>query len=244
MKCPVRVSLVAAMASILAVSISPWCYAQYSSSDSQVGLPRFKFKDGNTYNAGKMFAIQWTHGQKLLLCPIHLLGPAGGVSYQLAAQEIPNKLSSIEVFDLKQASVIASGGRSLLGTKADPRAIPSSDCTQDLAAFEMLSNPHLSVLQLAPSLAPVGTKIWVLSKDNSSNSLQADRYPGSVMISQPNALTLKLDKSLTAMGSSGAPVVNEKNQVVGMLVGSGGDRKMALATSSVAIYNRLSKELP
>lgn len=64
------------------------------------------------------------------------------------------------------------------------------------------------------------------------------------MMSNPNAITIKLDGSLTPSGSSGAPVVNAKGELFGMVVGAGGDRKVVLATSSAAICNRLLKVIP
>jgi hypothetical protein len=53
-----------------------------------------------------------------------------------------------------------------------------------------------------------------------------------------------LDSPLTALASSGSPIVDAQNQVVAMLVGTnGGNRTSVSGAPSISIYKRLLREL-
>jgi hypothetical protein len=52
--------------------------AQTSADSAPFGCPQFHFKDGTTHCAGKAFAIAWFHNRRILLAPLHLLGPGAG----------------------------------------------------------------------------------------------------------------------------------------------------------------------
>jgi hypothetical protein len=65
-----------------------------------------------------------------------------------------------------------------------------------------------------------------------------------VQHSSPNGITVRLDQSLDAFSSSGSPVVNEKNELVGMLVGTGDDARTIINLApSTGIYQRLYAEM-
>jgi hypothetical protein len=113
-----------------------------------------------------------------------------------------------------------------------------------MMAFELPSHTQLPVLGLAPNLAPVGTRVWVLSKAENSQSTEVDQYPGTVTFSFEVGLTVKLDRPLDAPGSSGAPILDAKNQLVGMMVGTQDNKRINIAAiPSTTIYKRLFTEV-
>ena len=115
---------------------------------------------------------------------------------------------------------------------------------EDLMAFELPSSCRLPLLALAPVLVPVGTRVWVLSKDMPATSREPDRFPGTVVRSLASGVTVKLDRPITALSSSGSPIVNAKNELVGMMVGKQDlQRTVVMAIPSTGIYAKLYREL-
>jgi hypothetical protein len=208
-----------------------------------VGVPQFHIKDGHIHAIGKAFGIQWFRNKKLLIAPLHLLGPEGGYPVYIEAQDVPDQVLSVDVLDLKQEGIVATAGRGLL-SKGLPVEKAQGDLSGDMMAFELTSNSRLPLLPLAPSLVPVGTKVWVLTKNQPATTLEADRFPGTVIRSFPSGVTIQMDGTLTALASSGSPVVNAKNELVCMMVGKRDlQRTVVMGIPSTVIYARLYKEL-
>ena len=223
------------------VSSNSEAVAQYIGSDSPVGVPRFLLRDGTNIEAGKAFGISWLNRRKLLLCPIHLLGPCGGYDVQIQGREVPDKIASVEVLDPQSENVIAKASRGVLRT-GDTETNNAAD---DLTAFELESNNRMPLLSLCLSVEPVGARVWVFSKDSGGNNLQADRFPGKIRELANGKIVVDMDRKLTATGSSDAPILNAKNEVVGMMTHTVGDNRMAFSgVSSAGIYARLYRELP
>lgn len=123
------------------------------------------------------------------------------------------------MLDLQGQSVLASSSKSLLKTGCTVGR-GTGDLSGDLMAFELSSSSRLTPFNMLGTLAPVGNKIWVLSKDKESSSLSPDRYSGTISSSIPTGLVVQMDAPVKAFASSGAPVVNAKNEMVGMMVGT------------------------
>lgn len=209
---------------------------------AQVGIPRFHFKDGTTHTACKTFAIRWFNERKLLLMPLHLLGPATNYPVFIEPQDVSAKVKSVDVLNLKGKAVIAKAARALL-RQGVPVEKSNGDLGGDLMAFELSSGTGLSPIVLSPSLVPVGSKVWLLSKNTPATTINVDRFAGKVERSDLKCLTVKLDAPLTAPSSSGAPIVNEKNELVGMMLGKQDDRRIVMAIPSATIYKRLHAEV-
>ncbi|MBS1988952.1 MAG: hypothetical protein JSS83_00465 [Cyanobacteria bacterium SZAS LIN-3] len=217
--------------------------AQYIGNASPVGVPRFHLRDGTTHCAGRAFAIQWFKGRKLLLAPLHLLGPGAGLPRYIEPQDVNREVTSIDVLDLTGTSVVTTASKALLKTGV-PVEKARGDLGGDLMAFELPNNTNLPLLALSATLVPVGTRVWVLSKEMQARSREVDRYPGTVVRSFNSGVTIQMDGSLTALASSGAPVVNAKNEVVCMMVGKQDlTRTVVMGIPSTIIYARLYREI-
>jgi|GEM_PF-509605 len=217
--------------------------AQYIGSASRVGVARFHMRDGATFCSGRAFAIQWFKGRKLLLMPLHLLGPEGGYATYVEPQNVNKEVTSLEVMDLTLQSPVTTASNSLLKTGV-PVEKARGDLSGDLMAFELPHHTNLPLLALCPTLVPVGTKVWVLSKENPAANREVDRYPGTVVKAYPSGVTIQMDSTLKALASSGAPVVNAKNEVVCMMVGKQDQgRTVVMGIPSTSIYARLYREI-
>ena len=217
--------------------------AQSSSSQSPVGIPFFHMADGSTHTAGKTFGIQWFHDRKLLLMPLHLLGPTGGYPTYVLPQNVPEAVSSVDVMSLSEDRIIETAKPGLL-RKGSPVEKNSGNLTDDLMAFELPYNCSLPLLSLCPTLVPKGTKVWVLSKVKPASDNLPDKFSGMVVDASPTGIRVALDNPLTALASSGSPIVDAQNQLVAMLVGTNnGNRTSVSGAPSTSINKRLLREI-
>jgi hypothetical protein len=214
--------------------------AEQGGNISPVGVPLFHFKDGTSHWSGKAFAIQWFRQRKLLLCPFHCL------TYHqkdLDPKTVPDIVSSVDVLDLQGQEVLTTASHALLRTGVSV-AQRTGSLTGDMMAFELPANTKMPAFTLSGQLPPVGTRVWVLTKTEDSTSLEPDRYPGTVTFSFNVGLDVTLDRPLDAPGSSGAPVIDAKNQLIGMVVGTNGEkRSIAKVIPSTMLYRRLYLEV-
>jgi hypothetical protein len=225
------------------VLAGPPAYAQYIGSDSPVGLPTYCFSDETKGYGGKCFGIQWFRGRKLLLTTYHSTLSSDSDTGGRKPQANGAKITRVEVHDFRDVEIVAEAGPPIYcGGKEIEHC--GDDWSEDMMAYELKSNPHLPLLPLASGQTPVGTKVWVLSKNLPSTDRQAERFPGVVTSSEPTSMDISMERKLTATGSSGAPIVNAKNELVGMLVGcEKKERKLVSAEPAGAIYARLYKAL-
>ncbi len=232
-----RTNLLFVLAGIIVSGMSP------AFAVDQFGWPRFNLNDGQEHCAGKAFAVRWYRNRTLLLLPLHILSPEAEYSHYVAPQDVSKEVRSVDVLDLQQQSVLASSSTSLLKTGCTVGQ-GTGDLSGDLMAFELSSSSRLTPFNMLGTLAPVGTKVWVWSKDTESRSLSPDRYSGTISASSPSGLVLQMDAPVKAISSSGAPVVNAKNELVGMMVGKQDDRRMVImAIPSSSLIRRLYSEI-
>ncbi len=232
-----RASLFFVLAGIIVSGISP------AFAVDQFGWPRFNLSDGQEHCAGKAFAVRWYRNRTLLLMPLHVLSPEAGYSHYVAPEDVSKAVRSLDVLDLKGQSVLASSSKSLLKTGCTVGR-GTGDLSGDLMAFELSSSSRLTPFNMLGTLAPVGTKVWVLSKEKESSSFSPDRYSGTISRSSPTGLVLQMDAPVKALSSSGAPVVNAKNELVGMMVGKQDDERMVImAIPSSSLIRRIYNEI-
>ena len=220
-------------------------FAQSGYTHASVGWPVFKLRSGETHCAGKAFAIKWYRGRTLLLMPLHLLSPEAGFSHYVNARDVAGVVSEVEIQDLAQQSVLAtvSSADCLLKTGTTV-GMGKGDLNTDLMAFELRGSSKLDPLQISGTLPKVGSEVYVLTKDMHATSSQPDRFAGKVARADVTGLTIRMDSPLTALSSSGAPVVNEKNELVGMMLGKQDESRMVImAAPAATMFRRLYAEV-
>jgi hypothetical protein len=208
----------------------------------QVGLPEFQMASGEKLCSGKAFAVRWYRGRNLLLMPLHLLSPEAGYSKYLGPGDLGREVSQLQVFDLSKRSILTVAGKPLLKSGAST-AQATGSMSGDLMVFDLYSSSRLTPFDLFFGLAPAGTKVTILSKaDESSSSLTS--YRGTITGASRTGLIIKLNYPLTALSSSGAPVVDAQNKVVGMVVGVEDDaRTTIVAIPSSTMISRIYADI-
>lgn len=204
----------------------------------QVGLPEFQLASGEKFCAGKAFAVRWYRGRSLLLMPLHLLVSESGYPNSVSPAELASGVAKLQVLDLSMRSVLATAGKPVLKTGASTGQNTGS-MSGDLMAFELPSSSRLTPFDLLFALAPAGTKVTILSKASQSSS-SLTSYRGTITGASRTGLIIKLNYPLTALASSGAPVVDAQNKVVGMVVGVEDDaRTTIVAIPSSTMISRI-----
>lgn len=179
-----------------------------------------------------------------MLSVLHVLGPAGGYDHQLRESELNNLIDYVDILDPSLATVVETAKPSLLKENV-PYNLSDANSTGDLVAFQLPSNSKLPILGLSAKPVTVGEKVTVISHDSSSRSSQCDRYTGSVSFAGDCALIVHMDNSLTAISSSGSPIVNNRGELIGMMVGTQDEaRTYITGMASTCIYKRLLREIP
>ncbi|MCC6979067.1 MAG: trypsin-like peptidase domain-containing protein [Candidatus Melainabacteria bacterium] len=215
---------------IIAACLSVTARAQYGGVSAPVCVVELRDKSGQPVAwAGKGFAVRIA-GRDYFLTTAHGMCEGMGGTPQSVLEQIGSP--SLRSFTRED---LGTAGRSLLVGSIDGRL------DSDVMVFEISYSVRLQPLSIAPTLPAVGTRVWVLSKDgeNFSNNSSVDKFAGTVSTSSMSGIFVKLDGPLTALHSSGSPVVDAKNQVVGMVCGTGAERKSVGCNPALAIYQRL-----
>lgn len=217
---------------LLVLCMQSAAFAQYGGNATTVCVVEARDKSGRPMGTGgKGFALR-IGGRDFFITTAHgmceLIGP------QAQPRTMFDTIGSVVLRNLASEE-IGTAGRCLVTGFRD------QGYSADMLAFELPYGVRLQSMYLAPTLAAPGSRVWVLSKDghNFSNTAEVDKYPGTVVSSTASALSVKMDAPLTAFHSSGSPVVDAKNQVVGMLCGVGAERKSIGCSPGLAIYQRL-----
>jgi len=217
---------------ILTLSMPCRSVAQYGGNGSNVCVIELRDKSGQPIGwSGKGFALR-IGGRDFLITTAH--GMLEALRITGNTQAIFDTVGAVALKSFANET-LATAGRCLVSGSVDGRY------DTDVMAFELSSATRMQSLALAPALPPIGTRVWVLSKEgeNFSGSAGVDKYPGTVSSSSLSSIFVKLDAPLTALHASGSPVVDGKGQVVGMLCGTGNERKSIGCNPGLAIYQRL-----
>lgn len=214
--------------------------------------PEFHTTEGSL-QAGTAFVVEH-EGQLLALTAFHLFGPPGGLPAQIPAAELPAYATALTVRDAwSGAEVGKSTGPALLMPEAQPMG---ETAAHDLVAFPMERPDPLETIDvagvsahkfirpraLATEAPAVGDKIYVAASLVTGN--KPGCLEGTVLEVNPDWIffeyaTTQLDLTAT----SGAPVLDEDGEVVGMALGAGlfEGKLIGSAGPGLAIQQRLSE---
>lgn len=211
--------------------------------NAQVGTPRFHFKDGTTHMAGKCFGVQWFRNRNILIAPLHLLGPGGKRKSGLSQAQLNGAVASIDVMDLTGTRVIEVAKHSLLRNNLPSNHMGENE-PGDMMAFELPARCHLPVLGLSTEPPRPPDRVSILTYDFNPRNKEQWRCNGTIFQATPQFIVVKMDQPLPALSSNGAPIVNQSNQLVGMMTApQDAQRTMITGIPATGIYNRLLNEV-
>ncbi|HEU5133718.1 MAG TPA: trypsin-like peptidase domain-containing protein [Steroidobacteraceae bacterium] len=179
--------------------------------------PTFELKD-QSLSAGTAFLMETgTEKQPLVLVTAHhLLGPMGGLPAEVAWNDVPKSV--------KRASCksIAAPAQSWTGA---PLAIPGAasfnnqtkDGLRDIALLTVQAKPAARPLKLAPAQPKLGDTVWLVAQLVSGAPQDKLLFKAKVVKVQDLALNYLIDDpqgTFDLRATSGAPVVNERGEVI------------------------------
>ena len=171
-----------------------------------------------------------------MLTPHHIFGPAGGFDRDYAFAELKGLFDEMQGVSLSGAARIRSI-RMLDVKGTNPR--DWIDRRADLAVFVIENAANVAVLPLARNLPKVGEPVWLLSP---VSGLQGLRHAAQITVSSEAIMNWTYAAAgMSLAGTSGAPVVNERGEVVAMNLGvrAEGATRIGLGGSATSIAKRL-----
>lgn len=205
--------------------------------------PTFLLASGPN-DAGTAFILEnpTKSAAKLLITAHHLFGPDGGVEPQISWSALPTAVSGVHCESLLQPSWQLKAGRPF--AIKDAKSYAEDGPRKDLAAFAVTKAPQAG-LKLASTDPKINDIVWLVARARSGAAPTQLLHKARVVQSNPYELVYAYDNSALGLaGSSGAPVVNEAGEVVGVNFGGGkGDKgeRLGFATGRQVIAQTLGE---
>jgi hypothetical protein len=204
--------------------------------------PTFELKD-QSLSAGTAFLMETGVVKQplVLVTAHHLLGPMGGLPTEVAWNDVPKSV--------KQATCksIVTPAQSWAGA---PLAIPGAasfnnqtkDGLRDIALLAVQGKPAAKPLKLAPAQPKVGDSVFLVAQLVAGAPKEKLLFKAKVVRVQDLALNYLVDdpeRTFDLRATSGAPVVNERGEVVAVnLAGSRVAEGFNLAGISVNVIRK------
>lgn len=186
--------------------------------------PTFELKD-RQLSAGTAFLMETGVDKQpvVLVTAHHLLGPMGGLASELSWSEVPKSV--------KRATCksIAAPAQSWTGT---PLAIPGAasfnnqtkEGLRDIALLTLQGEPATKRLKLSPAQPKLGETVWLVAQLVSG--APSDKLLFRAKVSRVQDLAINYivddpDRTFEIRATSGAPVVNERGEVVAVNIAGG-----------------------
>lgn len=157
---------------------------------------------------------------RVFLTAHHLFGPAAGLEHDLSPSEAKAFVAALAGSSMNHPEVLLTSSAMLLIPTA--KAFDQNDATHDIAAFHL---PQYQGPALSVSITPTkkGDKVYLLARPRGEEKLRLI----SAVVSRAGNDSIEYFYDVPGVnfaGTSGAPVLNESGDVVGINLG-GGDHK-------------------
>lgn len=177
--------------------------------------PVFDTEDGDL-EAGSAFVAEIAPGDYVVATAFHLLGKAGGLSRDYRWNEVTGRVRGLSGrpggHRVRTTRPLTLNGAISLDKTDHP--------SRDLALFPLSGDARTHVLKLGEN-AKAGDRVWLVAEVVNRNANQR-RHVARVVESSPSGLVYVFDDAgLDLRATSGAPIVNASNEVVGVNLGGG-----------------------
>lgn len=201
--------------------------------------PTFILRDGRMLDAGTAVVVKLRPGAApIMITAGHLLGTAGGLERNLAPGEIDRTVRAVLLTPLSAAKPEASA-RGSLRKSGQALSEDNENPALDLAAFRLAPGGKVHALPLAPGNPRMGEWLW-MAGDEIDHEPQAQRlFAARVMVSDGVA---RSHRPVRLQGFSGAPLINARGEVAGLLIGGTENGMIATFNPAGAIRERLAQE--
>ena len=225
--------LIVAMMGGLGVMLSPSAAVAESPAAVPAVPDRFVLRPSFTtslgpVNAGAAFALK-VGDRTLLVTAMHLLGPAGGLKAQVAAERLAEVVQSVGVrgafTDDKAPVAVAKtvlpieGAHPMGDDASGDILVLEPEVKTGLDRLQVHETPKLSAGALAAAAPAVGDPVWLAARIGSG---EARAHAGKVVEINDKWLFYEFTSAdLDLAGTNGAPVLDAEGKVVGIQLGGG-----------------------
>jgi hypothetical protein len=174
----------------------------------------YELKDGRKSSGASAFLIQ-RDGKVRAITAKHLLGPAMGIDPAVKPMDFDRTMKYWVFFVPTDDNPVAA-----VSGIVDPDDNTAIDFIE--LSVRPLDHPDpdpsLHVLEIAKASPKVGDRLSLVGCPYAENDCVQNIYPGSVASVSDNRITMKLDDNgFSLAGFSGAPVLDRRGEVVGVL---------------------------
>lgn len=177
---------------------------------------RFVTNSGEELEAGTAFVIHDSQGKPTMLTALHLFGEAGGLSKEIPPAEMSKRIVRGALLDFRTGKPVGSLGAARL--KTGKPFSEAHGARRDLAAFSLKPTAPTTALKLAVLNPRSMEWVWLLGDEVKHDPQTPRLFPGRVLLTDSDSVTILFEPSVELMAFSGAPLINGSGEVVGTLI--------------------------
>lgn len=185
------------------------------------------YTEDDSFTSGTAFLMDsGTHHEKLLVTAFHFLMPEDDFS----GSDLPEYLQGGQIF---YASSFEATGASIKNCIVIDDAAPVPKAEKDVAAFTIQGGDKLQMLPLSTHDVKKGDTVYLLADLWDTDDIHENCvYEAKVLSVDKDSIYYELDKKYGTSGASGAPVINEYGEVIGIHLASNGSTRIAHRSES------------
>jgi hypothetical protein len=190
-----------------------------------VFIPEFHTYEGRI-NAGHCFCAANEYSSFIITC-LHLFGPGGGLRTNIKPEELSSSVYEFIIHDPKTDKIIGSGSAPYYIKNSYPLNPHADelDASGDIAVFPVPEKANIAPLRISGNSVEIGDDVYILAIDRFNiESVSVKKFPCTILDINQKYLILKPKKEIGIPGLSGAPIINDSDNVIGMIVGGFQDK--------------------
>jgi len=191
------------------------------------------------FSAGTAFVLSvFDDANPVIVTALHIFGPNGGLEKDIPTEELKNLIKQIKLTDAFSDYHCGIVTEVLEIKDAKPLT------KNDIAAFRISRNCDVTALKMCKNEPKVGDSLWLVASVYDGAPKSRRIHKARVVEVENSLIYFEYENNeLSLQATSGAPIVNKNNEVVGinLSVQSNENRLIGIASSSKA-FGKLLKD--